>query len=129
MGKGHQRTGAAMAVVLALAVACAGGGTGEGAGRSGGRRLSVVTTVAPITSMVANVAGEAATVTGLVPEGTNSHTFEPQPSAAKTLSQADVVFVNGLRLEEPTVGLARELAKEGSEIVELGDRTVTPAEY
>ncbi|HEV3401208.1 MAG TPA: metal ABC transporter substrate-binding protein, partial [Acidimicrobiales bacterium] len=47
----------------------------------------------------------------------------------KTLSQADVVFVNGLRLEEPTVGLARELAKEGSEIVELGDRTVTPAEY
>ncbi|HEX2023698.1 MAG TPA: metal ABC transporter substrate-binding protein [Acidimicrobiales bacterium] len=129
MGKGHQRTGAAMAVVLALAVACAGGGTGEGAGRSGGRRLSVVTTVAPITSIVANVAGEAATVTGLVPEGTNSHTFEPPPSAAKTLSQADVVFVNGLRLEEPTVGLARELANEGSEVVELGDRTVTPAEY
>jgi ABC-type Zn uptake system ZnuABC Zn-binding protein ZnuA len=118
-----------MAVVLALAVACAGGGTGEGAGRSGGRRLSVVTTVAPITSIVANVAGEAATVTGLVPEGTNSHTFEPPPSAAKTLSQADVVFVNGLRLEEPTVGLARELANEGSEVVELGDRTVTPAEY
>jgi ABC-type Zn uptake system ZnuABC Zn-binding protein ZnuA len=123
------RTGPAIAVVLALAAACADGGTGNIEPRSDGRGLSVVTTVAPITSIVANVVGEAATVTGLVPEGTNSHTFEPPPSAARVLSRADVVFVNGLKLEEPTVGLARELAWEGSEIVELGDRTITPAEY
>jgi ABC-type Zn uptake system ZnuABC Zn-binding protein ZnuA len=130
--KGLQQTGppVVLAVVLALAaVACAGGGTDEGGAPAAEHRLSVVTTVAPITSIVSSVAGDSATVTGLVPEGTNSHTFEPPPSAAKLLSQADVVFVNGLRLEEPTAGLARELAKKGSEIVELGDRTVTPAEH
>ena len=132
MGKGLQQTGPAVlvAVVLALAAAaCAGGTTDEAGGPSADHRLSVVTTVAPITSIVASVAGDLATVTGLVPEGTNSHTFEPPPSAAKVLSEADVVFVNGLKLEEPTAGLARELAKKGSEIVELGGRTVTPAEY
>ena len=128
MRKGLQQTGPAAAVLLALAVACAGGGTDEGGGSSNGR-LSVVTTVAPITSIVTSVAGEAADVTGLVPEGTSSHTFEPPPSSAALLSRADVIFVNGLKLEEPTVGLARELAKEGSEIVALGDRTITPAEY
>ena len=45
---------------------------------------------------------------GIVPEGTNSHTFEPQPSVAELLSTADVVFVNGLELEEPTKELAEE---------------------
>jgi ABC-type Zn uptake system ZnuABC Zn-binding protein ZnuA len=131
--KGLRQTGSAVLVAVLFALggaACGGDGTGEAGGPSGEpRRLSVLTTVAPITSIVASVAGEWATVTGLVPEGTNSHTFEPPPSAAKLLSQADVVFVNGLKLDEPTAGLARELAKKGSEIVELGDRTVTPAEH
>ena len=94
-----------------------------------GERLQIVTTVAPITSIVANVAGDLATVTGLVPEGTNSHTFEPPPSAAKALSRADIVFTNGLKLEEPTKDLAESNRKKGSEIVELGTMTITPEEY
>ena len=52
---------------------------------TGGRPL-VVTTVAPITSIVASIVGERAEVVGIVPEGTNSHTFEPQPSSAKVLA-------------------------------------------
>ncbi|HYN31418.1 MAG TPA: zinc ABC transporter substrate-binding protein, partial [Ilumatobacteraceae bacterium] len=39
--------------------------------------LQVVTTVAPITSIAANVIGDCAEIVGIVPEGTNSHTFEP----------------------------------------------------
>jgi ABC-type Zn uptake system ZnuABC Zn-binding protein ZnuA len=66
------------------------------------RPLRIATTVAPITSIIANIAGGSGTeITGIVPEGTNSHTFEPQPSAAAVLSEADVVFINGLMLEEP----------------------------
>src|SRR4249919_804761 len=42
-----------------------------------GQRIRIASTVAPITSIVANVAGGLADITGLVPEGTNSHTFEP----------------------------------------------------
>jgi ABC-type Zn uptake system ZnuABC Zn-binding protein ZnuA len=60
-----------------------------------------------------------------VPEGTNSHTFEPPPSAAAVLSKADVVFINGLKLEDPTRELAEQNLKDGAEIVELGT-TVLP---
>ena len=53
--------------------------------RLGGRRrtgVNVVTTVSPITNIVQNVGGRPRRVTGIVPEGTNSHTFEPAPSDA-----------------------------------------------
>jgi ABC-type Zn uptake system ZnuABC Zn-binding protein ZnuA len=87
-----------------------------------------VTTVAPITSIVANIGGDVVQIRGLVPEGTNSHTFEPPPSAAATLAGADIVFVNGLQLEDPTKELA-ENVREGAEIVALGEETITPDEY
>jgi ABC-type Zn uptake system ZnuABC Zn-binding protein ZnuA len=100
-----------------------------GARRDGGDRLRVVTTVAPITSIAANVIGDAAEIEGIVPEGTNSHTFEPEPSVAELLSEADVVFLNGLQLEEPTLDLAEANVGDGVEIVQLGDETITPDEY
>jgi ABC-type Zn uptake system ZnuABC Zn-binding protein ZnuA len=92
-------------------------------------RLRVVTTVAPITSIAANVAGTAADVVGVVPEGTNSHTFEPAPSVAKVLSKADVVLVNGLKLEDPTMELARKNLKQGAVIVDIGDHVLPESDY
>jgi ABC-type Zn uptake system ZnuABC Zn-binding protein ZnuA len=92
-------------------------------------RLTIVTTVAPITSIVANVAGDRATIEGLVPEGTNSHTFDPPPSAAAVLSEADVVFINGLQLEEPTKELAEANMTEGASLVELGTEVLPESEY
>jgi ABC-type Zn uptake system ZnuABC Zn-binding protein ZnuA len=73
--------GVALLVVGAMALAACGDGSGASTAADGGR-LRVVTTVAPLTNIVANVAGPRAVVEGLVPEGTNSHTFEPPPSAA-----------------------------------------------
>ena len=87
--------------------------------------IVIATTVAPITSIVSAVVGGLADVGGIVPEGTNSHTFEPRPSDAERLSGADLVFVNGLGLEEPTIDLARANAKAGSGIVELGTDAIT----
>ncbi len=92
-------------------------------------RLAVATTIAPITSIVASVAGDRADVTGIVPEGTNSHTFEPPPSVAELLSSVDVVYVNGLQLEEPTKELAEDTMREGAEIVELGTMALPESEY
>lgn len=85
-----------------------------------GTRLRIVTTVAPITSIVANIAGERADVIGSVPEGTNSHTYEPKPSVAATMTGADIVFANGLRLEDPTLDLAANNIPEGGQVIELG---------
>ena len=92
-------------------------------------RIVIATTVAPITSIVSSIVGDRADVRGIVPEGTNSHTFEPRPSVAELLEQADVVYLNGLGLEEPTKRLAEANVGDDAEIVELGDRTLTDDEY
>src|SRR5690606_2156812 len=92
-------------------------------------RLNVASTVAPISSMVRNVGGTRINLRGIVPDGTNSHTFEPAPSDAVILSQADLVIVNGLDLEIPTIELAEANLKDGAEVYSLGDKTITPEEY
>ncbi|MGH8998146.1 MAG: metal ABC transporter substrate-binding protein [Acidimicrobiia bacterium] len=102
---------------------------GDASEGEGGDRLRVVTTVAPITSIAANMAGDLADITGVVPEGTNSHTFEPKPSVAEVLSEADLVFINGLVLEEPTKEMAEENLRTGAEIVELGNEVLPEEDY
>ncbi len=92
-------------------------------------KLQVDTTVAPITSIVANVAGDRAQVHGVIPEGEDSHTYEPKPSVAKLFSTADVVFVNGLSLEDPTKELAKKNIPSGGQVTELGTFVLTPDEY
>ena len=92
--------------------------------------VNIATTVAPITSIIANIAGGTdASINGIVPEGTNSHTFEPKPSDAAILEQADVVFINGLVLEEPTKELALANLKDGAVICELGSQILPESEY
>jgi ABC-type Zn uptake system ZnuABC Zn-binding protein ZnuA len=123
---GRRRTPLVVLAVVPLLLAACGG---EDASSAGTRPLQIATTVSPITSIAAAVVGDRAEVTGIVPEGTNSHTFEPQPSVAETLATADIVFINGLQLEAPTKELAASNVREGVEIVELGDLTITPEEY
>jgi len=91
--------------------------------------LTVVTTVAPITSIAANIIGDRAVIIGVVPEGTNSHTFEPAPSAAELFTDADAIFINGLVLEEPTKNLALANKPESTPLIELGNESLEPAEY
>jgi ABC-type Zn uptake system ZnuABC Zn-binding protein ZnuA len=93
------------------------------------KKLNVVTTVAPITSIVENIAGDKIRLTGIIPEGINSHTFEPVPSDVKILAAADLLIVNGLDLESPTLNLARANMKQEAAVLRLGDKTITEKEY
>jgi ABC-type Zn uptake system ZnuABC Zn-binding protein ZnuA len=118
--------------LLALAVvvtACGADGTDVDAVEPTDDRVTVITTVSPITNIVQNVGGAHVTVTGIVPEGTNSHTFEPVPSDAAVMGEADVVFMNGLNLEEPTRELAEANVRDGVEIVKLAEETITRDEW
>ena len=92
-------------------------------------QLNVVATVSPITNIIYNIGGDHINLSGIVPEGVNSHTFEPAPSDAQKLAQADLIFVNGLNLEEPTVKLAKANKKAGAEIILLGEQTIKPDQY
>ncbi|HEX2052609.1 MAG TPA: metal ABC transporter substrate-binding protein [Actinomycetota bacterium] len=128
-GISRGQAGRTLFVIAALSVLAACAGERPGGSSTPGGRLQIVTTVAPITSIVSNVVGDLADVTGVIPEGTNSHTFEPPPSVAEVLSTADVVFLNGLVLEEPTKRLAERNKKDGAKIVELGTRTLSRDQY
>jgi len=127
-----------LAVSLILITGCAGSEQTSNSQNVGcdlgevvqGRPLNIATTVAPITSIIANIAGGTSTsITGIVPEGTNSHTFEPKPSDAASLESADAIFINGLVLEEPTKDLAIANLKESANICELGTETLPESEY
>ncbi|MFZ8926033.1 MAG: metal ABC transporter substrate-binding protein [Candidatus Nanopelagicales bacterium] len=113
----------------ALILSACGGDGADAAAPSPSSGLVVATTVAPITSIVAAVAGDNVTIEGIVPEGTNSHTFEPEPQAAELLSKADLIFINGLKLEDPTLGLAEANKKPDGEIVELGTVVLRESDY
>jgi ABC-type Zn uptake system ZnuABC Zn-binding protein ZnuA len=91
--------------------------------------LYVVTTVAPLTNLVFNIGGNRITIHGLIPEGADSHTFEPKPSDAAFITKAQVIFVNGLHLEVPTLKLAEANLGTGAEIVELGAQTITEGDW
>jgi ABC-type Zn uptake system ZnuABC Zn-binding protein ZnuA len=124
MGRTLGRPLLVAAAIPLVASAC----TAASPGGQGGRLLAV-TTVSPITNIVQNVGGCRIRVTGIVPEGVNSHTFEPAPSDAALMAEADVVFVNGLDLELPTLELAEANVRDGVPIVQLGNRTISPEEY
>ena len=116
---------------VALTIGACGGGSDESSKNDSqqDKRLRVVTTVSPITSIVENIGGTRIRLEGVVPEGVNSHTFEPTPSMAKLMADADLIIINGLFLEEPTLALAEANKKAEAVIFSLGDLSVTPDEW
>ena len=110
--------------VLALASACASEDEPAEEGM-----LRVVTTVSPITSLAENIGGTRIRLEGVVPEGTNSHTFSPSPSVAIALTEADLFIANGLFLEEPTIEMAKANAKEGAVILTLADKAISEDQW
>ena len=120
----------ALAAALAICLACVSGDGGEGASQDGaGGGLNVVATVSPIVSIVENVGGTRIRLQGVVPEGVNSHTFEPAPSVAAVMADADLIILNGLFLEEPSLRMAEANAKPGAVILSLGDKAISRDEW
>src|SRR3954468_7624855 len=117
-------------VALCAAIIGAAGLMAAGAAQAqAARKLVVATSVAPITDIVRHVGGDAVIVVGLIPEGRDSHTYEPAPADAKALGAADAIVLNGLHLETPIAKLAEKVRKNAAPIIELGDATITKAEW
>jgi ABC-type Zn uptake system ZnuABC Zn-binding protein ZnuA len=117
------------AVTLLALAGCSSAASSTGAATGAATRPVVATTVSPITSIAASVGGDRVDIEGIVPEGTNSHTFEPAPQVAELLSKADLILVNGLKLEDPTLELAEANKKDGARIVEVGTAVIPESEY
>lgn len=95
------------------------------------KTLNVVTSVSPITNIVKNIGGDRINLTGLVPEGVNSHTYEPVPSDIVKLSNADLVIINGLYLEDPMERIVNTSLNTTPDIqlLKLGDNAITSDEW
>ncbi len=114
-------------LLLILAQACAGDSDESDAPLpdESDAPLRVASSVSPITDIVENIGGDRISLEGVVPEGTNSHTFEPAPSVARILADADLIILNGLFLEEPFLEMARASKQDDAEILTLADKAIT----
>jgi ABC-type Zn uptake system ZnuABC Zn-binding protein ZnuA len=72
----------------------------------GETRYTIVVSDPPLADLVKQVAGDAVEVVSVVPMGADGHTYQPVPSDARTLAEADIYFENGLGLNEVVTAFA-----------------------
>ncbi|WP_391204661.1 metal ABC transporter solute-binding protein, Zn/Mn family [Psychrobacillus sp. L4] len=66
---------------------------------NGEERLSVITTNSILYDIVLNVGGDLVNVRSLAPIGSDPHQYDPLPKDLEDITNADMVFYNGLNLE------------------------------
>ncbi len=69
------------------------------AAENSNRRLKILTSIAPLYSWAANVAGDRADVQNLLPPNVGPHDFQFRPRDLRKVREADVIFLNGLGME------------------------------
>lgn len=87
---------------------------------------SVVATTGIWADVVSNVGCEdSVSVTTLIPEGGDPHSFEPSLRDRETMDAADLVVANGLGLEERLVDTLEAVAAEGVHVFEVAEHIET----
>ncbi|MEK5394419.1 metal ABC transporter substrate-binding protein [Paenibacillus sp. FSL K6-2859] len=84
-----------LTMFILLFTACSNVSEGEG----NNDKLKIVATYSIIADMTENIVGEKAEVYSMVPIGTDPHMYDPLPKDTSKVSDADLVFYNGLNLE------------------------------
>ncbi len=126
----RRRRGAGVALIGAMVVALAtarcsaapgGGSTGSTAAPgTHANRVLVVTTNTVFADLVAQVGGARVESVSLVPNGGDVHTYDPRPSDATRLSQARLIVMNGLGLDDWLTNLV-STAGAAAQVVRLGE--------
>ena len=78
-------------------------------------------TISVIEDLVAEVGGDRVEVSSIVPAGADVHTFQPSPSDVREISESEVVFQNGLGLEEWMGDLIESAGDENQTVVALAE--------
>lgn len=85
-----------------------------------GDKPRVLVTFAPLDSFARNVAGDDATVVSLL-NSRGPHGFDPGVREAQTVARAQVLFANGLGLDDAIVSKLAKSRGDGLKTVYLGD--------
>jgi manganese/zinc/iron transport system substrate-binding protein len=121
-------------MILLLLTAC---NTQTTSHQSTNGKIKVTTTIGQIADIVKNVGGKHVEVTSLMGPGVDPHLYKASQGDLKKLSEADVIFYNGLHLEgkmgeifekmskeEPTIAVAESIPKN-----QLLDNQDNPGSY
>jgi len=89
-----------LAILLTVTIAIALLLSACGTPAASGDGLNVVASTTLVGDVVKRVGGDHISLNVLLPVSADPHTFEPRPQDVAALSDARLVFINGLRLEE-----------------------------
>jgi ABC-type Zn uptake system ZnuABC Zn-binding protein ZnuA len=110
------RTPALLLIALALALVSGCGDEDEG---EAGASIDAVATTTHVADLVRQVGAERIGVDGIMPSGADPHDFEPRPSDAAALSEADVVFRSGGDIDEWLGELIESAGGDAAEVMLL----------
>ncbi|MEA2332456.1 MAG: zinc/manganese transport system substrate-binding protein [Thermoleophilaceae bacterium] len=88
-----------LTALLLAAIVLGAAGCGDGGGGGGGS-VSAVATTTQVADLVRNVGGGRVDVDGILPPNADPHGYEPRPSDAAALAEADLVVRSGGELDE-----------------------------
>jgi manganese/iron transport system substrate-binding protein len=110
----------AVAIGVASLAAAACGGNGEEQVPAGSH-VRVATSLDLFGDLIEQVGGDRVQVTALVPSGSDPHTYEPVPGQVADVTKADVVFVNGVGLEQTLQSLIESNVGAGVPVVVMSE--------
>lgn len=90
-------------------------------------KLHVVTSTSLVWDVVAQIGGEAIDLYGLLPLGADPHGYQPTPDDLRAISDAHLLFVNGLGLEEGMASILEE-AQAKTVPINVAVEVITEAE-
>ncbi len=121
------------AAALLLLTACGGEEAGPGAeeatnATADGDVPHVVVTMNVLADIIDVALGELIEVDSVMPRGVDPHSFELSAAAAERLTEADLIVVNGLNLEENVLPVVEAASDDGVPVFEVAPE-VDPIAY
>ncbi|MBL4699091.1 MAG: zinc ABC transporter substrate-binding protein, partial [Phycisphaerales bacterium] len=83
----------------------------EASGTTKDTHYTIVTTTGMITDLAKRIAGDRATVTGLMSSGIDPHLYQPTRNDIRSLMKADIVLYSGLHLEGKMIDAFERVSK------------------
>ncbi len=104
-----------------FAVGCGSAGEEQDGGSGGEADMQVSATTSVIQDLTEQVGGDRVEVTSIVPIGGSPETFQPSPGDAGGISESEVVFENGLGLDDWIESLVESAGNEDQIVVEVSE--------
>ena len=119
----------AIGVLAGFGVGC-GPTSEEGAAEVGVRKpYKAVATVGMIADILREVIGSEGEARGLIGEGVDPHLYKPTRTDVIALSEADIVFYNGLMLEGKMADVLVKVARDGKPVYAVTEAIMDGGDY